>query len=171
MAGALIVQPSVHKFDHAYVTAALRAHPGLFRGMALANPTLEAAAAVAELERLHAEGYVGLRFNPYLFPDGMDSPVGHALYKRAGELQMPVGVMCFQGLLECPPAPLDKCDIVFQVGIVHELKGEATLTWPHYGLHGKCLGRSTRPRSCTRRYSQKSQSIPKSSHRSPMPTP
>ena len=104
VAGALIVQPSVHKFDHSYVTAALRAHPELFRGMALANPTLEPAAAVAELERLHAEGYVGVRFNPYLFPDGMASPAGRALYKRAGELQMPVGVMCFQGLLPQLPA-------------------------------------------------------------------
>jgi len=61
---------------------------------------------VAELERLRAEGYVGVRFNPYLFPDGMASPVGHALYKRAGELKMPVGVMCFQGLLPQPnPSP------------------------------------------------------------------
>ena len=33
VAGALIVQPSVHKFDHSYVTAALRAHPELYRGM------------------------------------------------------------------------------------------------------------------------------------------
>ena len=31
VAGALIVQPSVHKFEHAYVTAALRAHPELVR--------------------------------------------------------------------------------------------------------------------------------------------
>ena len=81
VAGALIVQPSVHKFDHSYVTATLKAHPEMFRGMCLANPTLEPATAVAELERLHAEGYVGVRFNPYLFPDGMDSPVGHALYE------------------------------------------------------------------------------------------
>ena len=27
---------------------------------------------------------MGVRFNPYLFPDGLDSPVGHALYKKAG---------------------------------------------------------------------------------------
>ena len=104
LAGALIVQPSVHKFDHSYVTAALRAHPELYRGMCLANPTLEPAAAVAELARLHGDGFVGVRFNPYLFPDGMDSPVGHALYKKAGELKMPVGVMCFQGLLPQLPA-------------------------------------------------------------------
>ena len=104
VAGALIVQPANHNFDHSYVTAALRAHPDLYRGMCLANPTLEPEAAVAELARLHAEGFVGVRFNPYLFRDGMDSPVGHALYKKAGELKMPVGVMCFQGLLPQLPA-------------------------------------------------------------------
>lgn len=104
VAGALIVQPANHMFDHSYVTAALRAHPDLYRGMLLANPTLAPAAAAAELERLHADGFVGVRFNPYLFPDGMDSPVGHALYKKAGELQMPVGVMCFKGLLPQLPA-------------------------------------------------------------------
>jgi predicted TIM-barrel fold metal-dependent hydrolase len=104
IAGALIVQPANHKFDHSYTTAALRAHPNFYRGMMLANPTLEPAAAVAELERLHGEGFVGVRFNPYLFPAGMDSPVGRALYKRAGELKMPVGVMCFQGFLPQLPA-------------------------------------------------------------------
>ncbi len=104
VAGALIVQPANHKFDHSYVTAALRAHPDLYRGMCLANPTLSPVAAAAELARLHADGFVGVRFNPYLFPDGMDSPVGHALYKKAGELQMPVGVMCFKGLLPQLPA-------------------------------------------------------------------
>ena len=84
VAGALIVQPANHQYDHSYVTAALRAHPELYRGMCLANPTLAPAAAAAELERLHADGFVGVRFNPYLFPDGLDSPVGHALYKKAG---------------------------------------------------------------------------------------
>ena len=48
------------------------------------NPNPNQAAAAAELERLHADGFVGVRFNPYLFPDGLDSPVGHALYKKAG---------------------------------------------------------------------------------------
>ena len=97
--GALIVQPANHKFDHSYVVSALRAHPTFFRGMCLANPTLTPAAAAAELERLHSEGFVAVRFNPGLFPDGqMDSEVGRALYARAGELQMPVGVMAFGGL-------------------------------------------------------------------------
>ena len=103
--GILIVQPANHKFDHSYVAEALKAHPGLFRGMLLANPTLPAAEATAELERLHALGFVGVRFNPGLFPDGkMDNEVGRALYARAGELGMPVGVMTFGGLrphLEC----------------------------------------------------------------------
>ena len=92
VAGALIVQPANHQYDHSYVTAALRAHPELYRGMCLANPTLAPAAAAAELERLHADGFVGVRFNPYLFPGGLGSPVGHALYQKAGELKMPVSL-------------------------------------------------------------------------------
>ena len=69
VAGALIVQPSVHKFDHSYVTAALRAHPHFYRGMLLANLCLEPAAAVTELERLHAEGtwWSVLGTSPFVF--------------------------------------------------------------------------------------------------------
>lgn len=43
----------------------------------------------------------GVRFNPYLWPEGgagMKDETGLALYRRAGELSMPVGVMCFKGL-------------------------------------------------------------------------
>lgn len=97
--GALIVQPINHKFDHSYVSSALSTAPEFFRGMCLANPTLEIPEAVAELEALSTAGYVGVRFNPGLFPEAkMDSEVGKALYAKAGELKMPVGVMAFSGL-------------------------------------------------------------------------
>ena len=33
VAGALIVQPASHMFDHSYVTAALRAHPDLYAAL------------------------------------------------------------------------------------------------------------------------------------------
>lgn len=33
VSGALIVQPANHKYDHSYVTRALRQHPQFFRGM------------------------------------------------------------------------------------------------------------------------------------------
>ena len=102
--GALIVQPATHMWDHSYVDAALKAHPDFFRGMALANPSLPPADAVRELERLRGAGYVGVRFNPAQFKDGIDSAVGRALYARAGELGMPVGVMAFGGLRTVLPA-------------------------------------------------------------------
>jgi len=102
--GALIVQPANHKYDHSYVTSALRSEPAFFRGMCLANPTLPAAEAVETLKGLHSDGYVGVRFNPYLFPDGMDSEVGRAMYKAAGEMGMPVGVMAFGGFPAQLPA-------------------------------------------------------------------
>lgn len=45
------------------------------RHRCLANPTLPTEEAVKTLTDLHADGYVGVRFNPYLFPDGMSSEV------------------------------------------------------------------------------------------------
>ena len=45
-------------------------------------------------------GFVGARFNAGLFGGaGLASDVGRALYKRCGELGMPVGIMTFGGLL------------------------------------------------------------------------
>ena len=102
--GALIVQPINHKFDHSYVTNAIQTHPSRFKGMLLHDPSLNEADAISCLEDLALKGYVGVRFNPYLWPktnDGwepMSEGAGLAVYKRCGELHMPVGVMCFQGL-------------------------------------------------------------------------
>eukprot|EP00192_Tetraselmis_astigmatica_P010935 CAMPEP_0117685128 /NCGR_PEP_ID=MMETSP0804-20121206/21550_1 /TAXON_ID=1074897 /ORGANISM="Tetraselmis astigmatica, Strain CCMP880" /LENGTH=344 /DNA_ID=CAMNT_0005496331 /DNA_START=71 /DNA_END=1105 /DNA_ORIENTATION=+ len=99
--GALIVQPANHKFDHSYVSSVMAKYPGRFVGCLLADPT-EGGGGVAELERLATEeGYRAVRFNPYLWPEGrtMSDNVGCALFKRAGELGLPVGIMTFKGLL------------------------------------------------------------------------
>lgn len=103
--GALIVQPINHKFDHSYVTKAIRDYPDRFKGMMLFDPTMSEIDAILQLEDLKQKGFVGVRFNPYLWPkldDNKWSPmsqgVGLAFYKKCGELNMPVGVMCFQGL-------------------------------------------------------------------------
>lgn len=107
VAGALIVQPINYKFDHTYVLNAIQQHPDRFKGMLLHNPTLPAQEAVTTLEDLTLKGFVGVRFSPYLWPkteDGgwtaMSTPGGSglAVYQRCAELNMPVGVMCFQGL-------------------------------------------------------------------------
>jgi predicted TIM-barrel fold metal-dependent hydrolase len=99
VSGALIVQPANHKFDHSYVSAALRSHPDFYRGMLLADGSLSPLDAVASLEGLWKQGFVAARFNPSLFPAGLDGATARALYKRCGELSMPVGVMTFTGLL------------------------------------------------------------------------
>lgn len=96
--GALVVQPANHMYDHSYVTRALAENPTFFRGMGLANPTLPAAEAVGALEELHKAGFVGVRFNAGNFDGGIANPVGRALFKRAGDLGMVVGVMAFKGL-------------------------------------------------------------------------
>ena len=100
--GALIVQPIHHMFDHSYVTAALRKYPHKFKGMMLHDPSLTADLAVERVEQLVLQGYVGVRFNPYLWPSGVlmseDTGSGLAIYKRCGEMKVPVGIMCFKGL-------------------------------------------------------------------------
>ena len=103
--GALIVQPINHKFDHSYVTQAIQKHPDRFKGMLLHDPSLSIKNAVANLEELASKGFVGVRFNPYLWPkldekkwSPMSEGAGLAVYKRCADLRIPVGVMCFQGL-------------------------------------------------------------------------
>ena len=100
--GALIVQPINHKFDHSYVTNAMKKYPNKFKGMLLHDPSLSSKLAVERLEELVLAGYVGVRFNPYLWPEGTlmseDSGCGLAVYKRCGEMKIPVGIMCFKGL-------------------------------------------------------------------------
>jgi len=103
--GALIVQPINHRFDHSYVTQAIKEHPTKFKGMLLHDPALPEKQAVSRLEELALKGFVGVRYNPYLWDkvgeqqwSKMSEGGGLAVYKRCGELGMPVGVMCFQGL-------------------------------------------------------------------------
>lgn len=101
IAGALIVQPGNHAFDHSYVTSVLRAHPGRFVGCLLADPRPEGNGVAALRQLVLEEGYKAVRFNPYLWPEGarMTDAIGRRLYKTAGELGIPVGHMPFKGLM------------------------------------------------------------------------
>jgi predicted TIM-barrel fold metal-dependent hydrolase len=131
--GALIVQPINHKFDHAYVVQAIKSHPDRFKGMLLHDPSLDDNEAVSRLEDLCLKGFVGVRFNPYLWPSlgekkwspmSQSKGAGLAVYKRCAELRMPVGVMCFQGL------DLHYDDIVMLL----EASPETTLILDHFGF-------------------------------------
>ena len=133
--GSLIVQPINHKFDHSYVTKAISDHPGRFKGMMLHDPSQSPQDAVSTLEDLALKGYVGVRFNPYLWTKTgetswtpMSSPNGSglAVYKRCAELHMPVGVMCFQGL------QLHYDDIVALL----KASPKTTLVLDHFGFTG-----------------------------------
>ena len=80
-------------FDHKYVTSVLKTYPKDFVGVLLANPAGGPSAGAAEIERLvREEGYCGVRFNPYLWPEGekMTNSVGMDMYRKAGELGVPV---------------------------------------------------------------------------------
>ena len=52
------------------------------------------------MNNLHSSGFVGVRFNPALWPEGesMSDSKGRAFFRKAGELSLSVGFMCFQGL-------------------------------------------------------------------------
>lgn len=108
---AVIIQPGNHGFDHSYVSGVIAKHPGRFAGVVLANPDpgpqagpndLSGCVGVNEIERLVVhEGYKGVRFNPYIWPEGegMANGVGRLMYEKCGALGVPVSFMCFKGLL------------------------------------------------------------------------
>ena len=128
--GALIVQPINHKFDHSYVEAAIMEHPTKFKGMLLADPSLPPELAVERLEELSLKGFVGVRFNPYLWPKGRlmseEGGCGEAVFKRCAELKMPVGIMVFEGLLQHFD---DICALI-------ESSPETTVILDHLGFTG-----------------------------------
>jgi len=93
--------------DHEYVRAALERHPAFFRAMGVADPRLGATAGCAALVRLKELGFSGVRFSGPLFAQvegGLGGSIGRALFARAGELCMPVGVMAFGGVAAALPA-------------------------------------------------------------------
>ena len=96
--GALIVQPINHKYDHSYLSSVLKdeKYQGRFKGMCLLDPEADD----DYLPTLKSQGFQGVRFNPYLFPNNelMSEKRGMKLFKQAGDLNMPVGIMCFKGL-------------------------------------------------------------------------
>eukprot|EP01051_Picozoa_sp_SAG22_P004405 SAG22_NODE_234_length_14360_cov_13.245915_17_plen_280_part_01 len=100
VAGAMIVQPVHHGFDHSYVTAKMKEYPGKFKASLVIDPLLSPADAVAEIVKLHAAGWGGVRFKPALWRDPdhpFDDDTGRAVIAKCGELKMPVGILCSFG--------------------------------------------------------------------------
>mmetsp|Transcript_5994 Transcript_5994/g.6686 ORF Transcript_5994/g.6686 Transcript_5994/m.6686 type:complete len:377 (+) Transcript_5994:66-1196(+) len=131
--GTLIVQPINHKYDHTYVLNAIKSHANKFKGMLLFDPSFQDSdLALRYLEDLVLKGFVGVRFNPYLWPENdendkalkMSTGSGLDVYKRCGELNIPVGIMCFKGL------NLHYRDIVNLL----EKSKETTMILDHFGF-------------------------------------
>lgn len=104
---------TVRNMEYYFVLMKFRSkHPDKLKGMLLFDPSLSVEEAVSNLENLVLKGFVGVRFNPYLWGEAEDTNEGEkrwnpmsapdgpglACYKRCAELKIPVGVMCFQGL-------------------------------------------------------------------------
>lgn len=107
--GSLIVQPINYKNDHSYVMNAIKKYPNQLKGMMLYDPLYNTNVndAIERLNDLVLQGFVGVRFNPYLFQqinenqwELMSKPnsISLRIYQRCGELNIPVGIMCFKGL-------------------------------------------------------------------------
>jgi hypothetical protein len=93
VAQALVVQPINYGFDHSYLLNEVHArHGGSMRLMALADPSR----GPEQLDDFPPGSIAGVRFNPYLQAGWMASEACLALFRRAGDLGLPVGVMCFQ---------------------------------------------------------------------------
>mmetsp|Transcript_16505 Transcript_16505/g.24763 ORF Transcript_16505/g.24763 Transcript_16505/m.24763 type:complete len:337 (+) Transcript_16505:113-1123(+) len=101
--GALIVQPINYKYDHRYVADAIAEHPDKLKGMLLLDPSLNEEESLKRLDELILKGFVGVRYNPYLFEGDnkmrmSDNAAAKKVFHRCGELKVPVGVMCFKGM-------------------------------------------------------------------------
>ena len=97
--GALIVQPINYLYDHSFVKAAMEKYPDKFKGMCLLDPSCN----IDHLPKLESRRIRECALNPYL-PEWnmakMSDRVGQKLFSQCGELGLPVGFMCFQGLLQ-----------------------------------------------------------------------
>ena len=95
VAGAMIVQPKYHGFDHSYVAGAMKEHAPRFQGTLLLDGlTLGPDAAVAHVRRLHAEqGFRGVRLKPGLCEGGLVGATSRAVVACCAELGLVVGVL------------------------------------------------------------------------------
>jgi predicted TIM-barrel fold metal-dependent hydrolase len=109
VAGALIIQPIVYRWDHRYVTSCLRAWPGRFKGMALIDPS--DSRAPETMERLvRDEGYSAVRLNPNLYPQGksLDSEISDGILEKAEKLGIAVGFLINPRHFDALDALLDR---------------------------------------------------------------
>lgn len=80
---ALLVQPSCYGYDNAALLAAMEAHPGRFKAIAVVDPLL----ADRDLAGLAERGVAGTRFNLVSYErDALDRPEASRLLARLREL-------------------------------------------------------------------------------------
>lgn len=98
---AAIVQPSNYKFDHRYVEQALFAHPNVFVGVGLLDPSLGQDGVKAQMVELVGKGFVSFRLNAALVEaagEFMDGPIATAIAAEASRLQVSLSLFSFTGI-------------------------------------------------------------------------
>jgi predicted TIM-barrel fold metal-dependent hydrolase len=146
---AVVVQPINHKYDHSYLLHVLAddRYSKALAGVFLMNPTLSMGDGCAYIHQMHQNGFVGVRFNPSLWPgdDTMNGTRGQTFYEKCGDLELVVGFMCFKGLalhideirhlLEAYPSTkcvIDHMGFFFQNNVSEESHWEALLSLSKY---------------------------------------
>jgi predicted TIM-barrel fold metal-dependent hydrolase len=81
----VLIQPGGYRFDNSYMLEAIRAHAGVFSGVAIIDPA--AADPAAEMRRLRDLGLRGFRITPGGDPEGwLDAPGMRRMWQAAHAL-------------------------------------------------------------------------------------
>lgn len=126
----VLIQPGGYRFDNSYMLEAIRAHPGVFSGVAIIDSTAKDPAV--EMERLRGLGVRGFRITPGGDPAGwLDSPgmrrmweAGHALGQAMCPLVNPNAFASIDRACARHPATRVVIDHVGRVGAAGPVKRE-----------------------------------------------
>ena len=83
----VIVQPICYKYDNSYVLDCIKKWPERFAAVCRVDPTDEA--AVQQLDRLKAQGFIGVRFGP-VEQNYWESDTMLSILKKAADIDFPV---------------------------------------------------------------------------------
>jgi predicted TIM-barrel fold metal-dependent hydrolase len=92
------IQVVFHGYDESYIEDCIAQTPLRLRGSHVCDPASTPELEVARVDRLHSQGFTGVRFKPNLWADAgrpvaYNDDVGHAVAQACGERRMPVAIL------------------------------------------------------------------------------